>query len=92
LPIGWTKRKKAYIFPARVPIRILQEGMAAIAWTIDHDERRVLARREGLLDRIEFIADKGRTWNQYVQVSIARIMREDYETVARALSRTRPMS
>jgi len=86
-PIGWTKGKKPYLFPARVPIRILEEGVANIAWTVDHNEKIVLARREGLLDEIEFIADKGKTWNQYVQVSIVRITQNDYETVVRALSR-----
>jgi len=87
-PIGWTKGKKPYLFPARLPIQILQEGVASIAWTVDHDERTVLERRQGLLNDIEFIADKGRTWNQYVQVSIVRITQSDYETVARALARS----
>ena len=84
-PLGWTKGGLPYLFPARLPIRILQEGRADIAWTIDHDERTVKATRQGLLNEIEFIADKGKTWNQYVQVSIIRITQNDYETVARAL-------
>ena len=37
--------------------------------------------KPNFIDDITFIADKGRTWNQYVQVSIIRITEEDFITI-----------
>ena len=91
-PLGWTKGGRPYVYPLRIPPRIIQEGAARIEWSIDHNEKRVLSRRTGLLDDIEFIADKGKTWNQYLQVSIVRVPEEDYETVRKALAETNQQS
>ncbi len=91
-PIGWTKASRPYAFPVRIPIRITSQGRAGVAWTIDHDENRLRGRRDNLLNAIEFIADKGKTWNQYVQVSLVRITSADYDTVAGAISDSRLQS
>jgi hypothetical protein len=37
------------------------------------------------IDNIVFIADKGRSWNQYLQVSIINITKDDFDTISRAI-------
>jgi hypothetical protein len=39
------------------------------------------------IDDIVFIADKGRTWNQYLQVSIINITKEDFDILSQAIIR-----
>jgi len=39
------------------------------------------------IDDIVFIADRGKTWNQYLQVSIISITEEDFATLSRAIVR-----
>lgn len=82
--IGWTKGGMPYIFPYRVPLRILREGRIPIAYSTTNEtdnKEKANWNRPNFIDEISFIADKGKTWNQYVQVSILRIDKEDFDRV-----------
>jgi hypothetical protein len=48
-------------------------------------DRKAQWNKSNLIDKIVFIADKGRTWNQYLQVSIISISEEDFNTISNAL-------
>ena len=37
------------------------------------------SNKPNLIDEIVFIADKGRTWNKYLQVSIISVTEEDFK-------------
>ena len=41
-----------------------------------------------LIDEITFIADKSKTWNQYLQVSVIRLTEEDFDTIRDAIKRS----
>lgn len=87
--IGWTKNGRPYMFPYRVPIRIFKEGKLSISCSTTNDEKNVEKaswKRSNFIDELVFIADKGRTWNQYLQVSIVRISKEDFDSVYSNLS------
>ena len=93
--IGWTKkvRKKGKyvleprIYPYRVEIKILAEEKVDVNYTTNNDgEKAIWTPHTNILDDIVFIADKSRTWNQYIQVSIIRITEEDYDTISLALT------
>jgi predicted RNA-binding protein len=84
-PIGWTKNRQPFLFPYRIKIRILKEGRGHVRFSTDSDGERALHTTPNLIDEIAFIADKSRTWNQYLQVSIVPISREDFETIASRL-------
>ena len=83
--IGWTKNGKPYLFPYRVKIKILKQGEVRIFYSVIEDEERTIHNRPNLIDNIIFISDKGKTWNQYLQVSIINISQEDFVTITSAL-------
>ena len=89
--IGWTKKErgviKPYLFPYRVDIEIIKEGKINVSFTTSNEgEKAIWKPSDNILDDIVFIADKSRTWNQYVQVSMIRVAKEDYDTVYAKLS------
>lgn len=82
--IGWTKKGRPAMFPYRIGIRTLREGRIPISFSTTNNSsngERALWPHPNFIDKLVFIADKGKTWNQYVQVSIANIPEEDYELV-----------
>jgi predicted RNA-binding protein len=82
--IGWTKKGKPYMFPYRVPLKILKEGKTSISYSTTNDPKnleKVVWNRPNFIDELVFIADKGKTWNQYLQVSIVRITEEDFDCI-----------
>ena len=82
--IGWAKNKKPYMFPYHVPLKILKEGKISISYSTTNDPENVekaVWSRPNFIDELVFIADKGKTWNQYLQVSIVRITKEDFDRV-----------
>ena len=84
-PIGWTKNRQPFLFPYRVKISILKKGQAHVAFSTISGGERALHTAPNLIDEITFIADKSKTWNQYLQVSIIRISHEDFETIVSRL-------
>ena len=54
-------------------------------WCISTSAKNWETCKPNFIDNIVFIADKGRTWNQYLQVSIISITKEDFETISKAI-------
>jgi len=88
--LGWTKGKKKFLGPYRIKFRILHEARnpPKISYsTIDVGNKAEWVN-PNLIDNITFIADKGKTWNQYIQVSIIRITKEDFDVIRDAIRRS----
>jgi predicted RNA-binding protein len=85
--IGWKKGINKFLFPYRIKFRIIHESKNPPRISFSTDEIGTKAQRikPNLIDKITFIADKGRTWNQYLQVSIIRITEEDFDTICQAI-------
>jgi len=82
--IGWTKGGRPFIFPYRIKFKILKESIKppTISFSLDEDENgKALHINPNFIDELAFILDKGRTWNQYLQVSAIPISQEDFLTV-----------
>ncbi len=81
--IGWTKGDKKFLFPYRIKFTIIKEGINPIKVSYSTIEKENIAEHvnPNLIDKLTFIADKGKTWNQYLQVSIIRITEEDFNTI-----------
>jgi hypothetical protein len=90
--IGWTKGKRRFIFPYRIKLKVIHESQKPpkILVSTDETENKAEWNRPNLIDDISFIADKGRTWNQYLQVSIIRITKEDFDTISKAITESNP--
>ena len=85
--IGWTKGKNRFLFPYRIKLEIIYESKdpPQISFSTEEINNRALWNKPKLIDDIAFIADKGRTWNQYLQVSIISINEEDFQTISKAI-------
>jgi len=88
--IGWTKGKRRFLFPYRIKFKITHEAdnPPTISYSTVEDENKAKWVKPNLIDDISFIADKGKTWNQYLQVSIIRITEEDFNTICDAIKRS----
>ena len=78
--LGWTKNKMKFLFPYRIRFQIIKESINPVQIYYSTEEVGNEARwsRPNFIDDIIFIADKGKTWNQYLQVSIISIAEEDF--------------
>ena len=87
--IGWTKGKRKFLFPYRIKFKILHEAVnpPKISYSTIEEENKAKWVKPNLIDNISFIADKGRTWNQYLQVSIIRLTEEDFDTIREAIEK-----
>ena len=85
--LGWTKGRDRFLFPYRIKFGLVHESKnpPQISFSTDEVGNKAQWNRPNLIDEITFIADKGRTWNQYLQVSIIRITEEDFNTVSEAI-------
>ena len=85
--IGWTKGKGKFLFPYRIKFKVLHEAANPVQISFSTEEVGTVAKwvKPNFIDNIVFIADKGRTWNQYLQVSIISITKEDFETISKAI-------
>ena len=85
--LGWTKGKNRLLFPYRIGFKLIQESRnpPQIAFSTEEIGNKANWKRSNLIDNIIFIADKGRTWNQYLQVSIISITEEDFNTISKAI-------
>ncbi len=85
--IGWTKGINKFLFPYRIKFRIINESKQPphISFSTEEADGKAQWNKPNLIDEIIFIADKGKTWNQYLQVSIISISEEDFNTISNAL-------
>jgi hypothetical protein len=85
--LGWTKGKDKFLFPYRIGFKLVHEcrNPPQIAFSTEEIGNKANWKRPNLIDDIIFIADKGRTWNQYLQVSIISITKEDFNTISNAI-------
>jgi len=70
--IGWTKNGEPFSFPYRIKFNLIKEAKnpIEISYTTKENGNKANHFKDNLIDKLTFIADKGRTWNQYLQVSI----------------------
>lgn len=82
--LGWTKNKIKFLFPYRIKFKIIGESINPIKISFSTDElnNKAYHVNPNIIDEIVFIADKGRTWNQYLQVSIINITEEDFNKLS----------
>jgi len=85
--LGWTKGNRKVLFPYRIRFKIIRESKnpPKISFSTEEINNRAKHNKPNLIDEITFIADKGITWNQYLQVSIIRITEEDFNTIRKAI-------
>jgi hypothetical protein len=85
--LGWTKGGKPFPFPYRIKFRVIHETTKPVKVSFSTEEIGDEAQwsKPNFIDDIVFIADKGRTWNQYLQVSIINITKEDFDTLSQAI-------
>ncbi len=88
--LGWTKGNRPFLFPYRIPFQILHESEdpPRVSFSVEEEDNRVRWVRPNFIDDITFITDKGRTWNQFLQVSLIRLTQEDFDTISKAVQRT----
>lgn len=83
--IGWEKKGGPFLFPYRVDIKIKNEGELNISFSIVDNDEEAKHEKPNPIDEIVFIADKGKTWNIYFQVSILSMPKEDFEYISSRL-------
>ena len=83
--LGWTKKKRNYLFHYRFKIKMVKEGKLHISFSTKEKEEKAKHTGPNPIDNIIFIADKGRTWNIYFQVSIISISKKDFGFISRNL-------
>lgn len=85
--LGWTKGKSKFLFPYRIKFKKVHESKnpPTISFSTEETNNKAQWNKPNLIDEISFIADKGKTWNQYLQVSIIRITEEDFNTICKAI-------
>ncbi len=85
--LGWTKGRNKFLFPYRIKFQIIHESMNPVQISFSTEEIGNEASRSNpnFIDEIVFIADKGKTWNQYLQVSIINITKEDFDKLSQAI-------
>lgn len=85
--VGWKKGRNRFLFPYRIKFKIIFESKnpPAITFSTEEINNKAYWNKPNLIDNITFIADKGKTWNQYFQVSIIRIPEEDFNRICKAI-------
>ncbi len=82
--LGWTKNKRKFLFPYRIKFKIIgvSKNPIKISFSTDELSNKAYHVNPNIIDEIVFIADKGRTWNQYLQVSIINITEESFKKLS----------
>jgi len=85
--LGWTKGRNRFLFPYRIAFRVVHESINPVQISFSTEEvgNKGQWSRPNFIDDIVFIADKGKTWNQYLQVSIIHITKEDFDKLSQAI-------
>ena len=86
----WTKGGREFLFPYRIKFKILNESINPVQISFSTVEigNEAYWSNPNLIDDIIFIADKGKTWNQYLQVSIISITEEDFYKLSEIVVRS----
>ena len=86
--LGWTKRRDKFLFPYRIKFRIIHESANPVQIFFSTEEvgNKAEWSKPNFIDDIVFIADKGKTWNQYLQVSIINITQENFLVLSEAIA------
>ena len=86
--LGWTKGRNKFLFPYRIKFRVIHEATnpLQIAFSTEETGNKAQWSKPNFIDEIAFIADKGRTWNQYLQVSIINITEEDFSKLSQSIT------
>ena len=81
--IGWTKGDRNFLFPYRIKFDLIKDGeeYLKISYSTVQEKNKAQHINPNIIDKLTFIADKDRTWNQYLQVSIIRITEEDFNII-----------
>lgn len=87
--LGWTKGKRPFLFPYRIKFKITHEAArpVSVSFSTEEIDNKAEWTKPNFIDKIIFIADKGKTWNQYLQVSIISITKEDFDVISREIMR-----
>ncbi len=83
--IGWKKADKNYMFPYRTNFKIVKEGKVHIEFSTISEDEKAKVTKSNFIDEIVFIADKSKTWNQYLQVSMVNISEEDFNKISSSM-------
>lgn len=83
--IGWTKNEKSFLFPYRIKLKIIKEGTLHLSFSTIEENQKANHNKPNHIDNLIFVADKGKTWNIYFQVSILPIPKEDFEYISNNL-------
>ena len=85
--LGWKRGDKKYPFPYRLHFEMVKESISPprIFHSTEEEELRANWSKPNLIDDIVFLADKGKTCNQFLEESIVLIPKEDYETILQRL-------
>ena len=85
--IGWKKGREPFLFPYRIKFEMLLEptNSIKISYSTVENSGKAEHNNPNPIDSISFIADKGKTWNQYLQVSIIRLTEEDFNIVKKLM-------
>jgi len=91
--LGWTKNKNKFLFPYRIKFRVIHETVEPVKISFSTEEigNKAQWSKPNFIDDIVFIADKGRSWNQYLQVSIINITKEDFDTLSKAVMKRKAL-
>jgi len=78
--LGWRKGGRKFLFPYRIKFQLIHESVnpMQISFSTNEIGNEAQWSRPNFIDEVVFIADKGKTWNQYLQVSIINIAKEDF--------------
>ena len=91
--LGWIKDKNEFLFPYRIKFRVVHETTEPvhISFSTEGIGNEAQWSKPNFIDDIVFIADKGRSWNQYLQVSIIDITKEDFDTLSQAIMKRKAL-
>ena len=89
--LGWTKNKKKFLFPYRIKFKVIHETVEPVRISFSTEEigQKAQLSNPNFIDEVVFIADKGKTWNQYLQVSIISITKEDFDKLSETIMNRR---
>lgn len=84
----WRKGGKSICFPIRIKFKLIHESKnpTHVSFSVEVSKEKAKWVNPNFID--VFIADKRRTWNRYLQVSIISIIKEDFYTISSAIMKS----
>lgn len=84
--VGWVDIKGIpKLYPYRFKIKIIKGGLLHISYSTKEEKDKAIPTNPNPIDNILFIADKSKTWNIYLQVSMVLISKDDFEYISKHL-------